>query len=536
VTFTPEPGFTADPTPIQYTVTDETGKVSNPATVAVNYGQNPSITVEKTGTFNDTNGDGYADVGETIQYSFTVKNTGDVPLSNVNITDVNATVTGGPIDLAVGESDSATFIGTHSITIDDIIAGAIHNQATVTAKDPSGNDVNDTSDDPTTSTNDDPTIINVSPRPPISTDDNQSLQTGEDAVIDIIKNDNAGVFPLNPQSVTLTEPSNATNRVTDNDGDIIGFTVAGEGSWSVNPETGQVTFSPEDGYVGDPTPVEYTVADEQGNETSSMININYPPVANDDSNTSLSVGQTATLAPLANDHQTSSPFDPESINFVVPNGATGSDTDGDGDIDEVIVPGEGTWTANVDGTVTFVPEKGLIGNPTPMKYTAKEIDGDVSNVATLSVSYVSGSNVPQAVDDGVITITHYGPTVIDILNNDTFGTDGPNIGEIEITSQPAHGTVSLDNHGTPNDPTDDVFIFEPEPNVPLVTDTFTYTITDANGDTSTATVTLDINCASTQTSDSGESLGIISMLMMIFMTIMTGLYLIRKEENIREEV
>ncbi|HFQ62219.1 MAG TPA: hypothetical protein ENK39_07990, partial [Epsilonproteobacteria bacterium] len=536
VTFTPEAGFTADPTPIDYTVTDNTGKVSNPASITIDYTQDASITVEKTGVFTDENANGYADVGETIIYSFIVTNTGNVPLTNVSITDVNATITGGPIDLAIGESDTTTFVGVHSITIDDIIAGAIHNQATVTAKDPNGNDVNDTSDDPTTSPNDDPTIVNVSPKPPVSTDDNQTVTTGEDAVIDIIDNDGVGTFPLDPQSVTLTEPSNATNIVTDSDGDTIGFTVLGEGTWSVNPITGQVTFSPEDGFVGDPTPVEYTVEDSQGNTTSAMINLNYPPVANDDSNTSLPVGETATLTPLENDQETSTPFDPESIDLVVPNGATGSDTDGDGDIDEIVVSGEGTWTANPDGTVTFVPENGLVGNPTPLNYTVKETGGDVSNEATLSVTYVSGSSVPNAVDDGIINITHYGATVIDVLVNDDFGTDGPNQGEIVIASQPTHGTVSLDNHGTPNDPTDDVFIFEPEPNVPQLTDSFTYTITDANGDTSTATVTLDINCASTQTSDSGDALGIISMLMMIFMTIMTGLYLVRKEEKIREEV
>ena len=536
VTFTPEPGFVGDPTPIDYTVKDDEGTESAPATITIDYTQDASITVEKTGVFSDENANGYADVGETIIYSFIVTNTGDVPLTNVSITDVNATITGGPIDLAIGESDTTTFVGVHSITIDDIIAGAIHNQATVTAKDPNGNDVNDTSDDPTTSPNDDPTIVNVSPKPPVSTDDNQTVTTGEDAVIDIIDNDGVGTFPLDPQSVTLTEPSNATNIVTDSDGDTIGFTVPGEGTWSVNPITGQVTFSPEDGFVGDPTPVEYTVEDSQGNTTSAMINLNYPPVANDDSNTSLPVGETATLTPLENDQETSTPFDPESIDLVVPNGATGSDTDGDGDIDEIVVSGEGTWTANPDGTVTFVPENGLVGNPTPLNYTVKETGGDVSNEATLSVTYVSGSSVPNAVDDGIINITHYGATVIDVLVNDDFGTDGPNQGEIVITSQPTHGTVSLDNHGTPNDPTDDVFIFEPEPNVPQLTDSFTYTITDANGDTSTATVTLDINCASTQTSDSGDALGIISMLMMIFMTIMTGLYLVRKEEKIREEV
>jgi len=37
VTFTPEPGFTADPTPVQYTVMDTTGLLSNLSTLAIDY-------------------------------------------------------------------------------------------------------------------------------------------------------------------------------------------------------------------------------------------------------------------------------------------------------------------------------------------------------------------------------------------------------------------------------------------------------------------------------------------------------------------
>ena len=35
VTFTPQAGYTGDPTPIQYTVQDAQGNTSNPATVTV---------------------------------------------------------------------------------------------------------------------------------------------------------------------------------------------------------------------------------------------------------------------------------------------------------------------------------------------------------------------------------------------------------------------------------------------------------------------------------------------------------------------
>uniref|UniRef100_UPI001D12206B Ig-like domain-containing protein n=1 Tax=Psychrobacter fjordensis TaxID=664424 RepID=UPI001D12206B len=39
ITFTPEAGFTGDPTPISYTVDDNTGETSNEATVTIDYPQ-----------------------------------------------------------------------------------------------------------------------------------------------------------------------------------------------------------------------------------------------------------------------------------------------------------------------------------------------------------------------------------------------------------------------------------------------------------------------------------------------------------------
>ena len=59
----------------------------------------PSITLEKTGTFIDENNDGYADIGETVSYEFNVTNTGNIILYDVNITDDNAVVTGGPMSV-----------------------------------------------------------------------------------------------------------------------------------------------------------------------------------------------------------------------------------------------------------------------------------------------------------------------------------------------------------------------------------------------------------------------------------------------------
>uniref|UniRef100_UPI003743F3E6 DUF7507 domain-containing protein n=1 Tax=Nonlabens agnitus TaxID=870484 RepID=UPI003743F3E6 len=77
--------------------------------------EDSEISIIKTSVFNDENGDGFAQLGETISYSFEVTNSGATTLTNVTVTDplldgANGTLTGGPIaTLAPGAVDTATF-------------------------------------------------------------------------------------------------------------------------------------------------------------------------------------------------------------------------------------------------------------------------------------------------------------------------------------------------------------------------------------------------------------------------------------------
>ncbi|MDP2687444.1 MAG: gliding motility-associated C-terminal domain-containing protein, partial [Aequorivita sp.] len=129
--------------------------------------QNPVIALIKTGVVNDTNGNGCADVDETITYSFTVSNPGNVTLSNITITDPLVTVVGGPITLDPGASDATSFTATYTITQADIDAGEVINQATANGIDPSGNSVSDLSDD-NSELEDDPTITVLCQNPAIA--------------------------------------------------------------------------------------------------------------------------------------------------------------------------------------------------------------------------------------------------------------------------------------------------------------------------------------------------------------------------------
>ena len=87
------------------------------------------------------------------------------------------------------------------------------------------------------------TITDVPPVPPVADDDVLSgLDTGTAGVIDPLGNDADPDGTLDPTTVALTDPA-----ATDTNGD--GFpdtlVVAGEGTWTVDPTTGEVTFTPE---------------------------------------------------------------------------------------------------------------------------------------------------------------------------------------------------------------------------------------------------------------------------------------------------
>jgi gliding motility-associated-like protein len=155
----PVTGISTDPTPCTTCPVDPVC----PSCTITEIAQKPSIAIMKTAVFNDNNGDGYGQVGETITYSFSVMNNGNVPLTNVSITDPlpGIVITGGPISLSIGQTDSGTFVGIYTLTQQDINNGSVMNQAMANGTSPLGVVVHDLSDDDSP-LQDDPTVLNLS--------------------------------------------------------------------------------------------------------------------------------------------------------------------------------------------------------------------------------------------------------------------------------------------------------------------------------------------------------------------------------------
>lgn len=249
----------------------------------------------------DTNGDGVAGgVGDILGYSFEIENTGNVDLQDVTLTDPIATLIGAPFDLAVDDVNTTAYTATIEIMATDLQDGFIENTAEATGNAVSGDgvplfgpggelitatDTSDTGTDPsgdeiidpenTPSPNgagvddndptNDPTVFDILVAPVARDDSVDSQVPGTSATLLQIVNanddDQDGIVQVD--RVSLIPPQGAAT-VADANGDIISVTVPGEGVWNYDDVTGNATFTPEPGFDGDPTPISYTVLDDDG--------------------------------------------------------------------------------------------------------------------------------------------------------------------------------------------------------------------------------------------------------------------------------
>nr|WP_277628516.1 hypothetical protein [Arsenicicoccus dermatophilus] len=122
--------------------TDPKGTVvTAPSSATATWTRTSTITMDKvSGGVVDANNNGRTDVGDTIQYTFTVKNTGTTTLTSVTYTDTKLGISGvacGTGPLAPGESRVCP-TRTYALTQADIDAGKVDNTATATGTDPAG--------------------------------------------------------------------------------------------------------------------------------------------------------------------------------------------------------------------------------------------------------------------------------------------------------------------------------------------------------------------------------------------------------------
>ena len=240
--------------------------------------------------------------GDTVEYTITVANGGniaiggtrlqdDIPtgtayvagsttLNGTAVSDINSAMPYTQADQYIkssGQSDGVLLPNTDSATRSAVIkfrvtvssgAKSISNQGTVTYID--GAVKTQKTDDPATAATPDATVTIVN-TPPVAVDDSTSTGQNTAVTFSLIANDtdadgNGTINGASTVFATSGQPSGAT--LSNNNRTI---TVPNQGTYVLN-DNGQVTFTPVNGYVGTTSAVKYTVQDTAG-ATSNTANI-----------------------------------------------------------------------------------------------------------------------------------------------------------------------------------------------------------------------------------------------------------------------
>jgi gliding motility-associated-like protein len=149
------------------------------------------------------------------------------------------------------------------------------------------------------------------------------------------------------------------------------------------------------------------------------------------------------------------------------------------------IANQGTYTADNDGVVTFVPVLNFNGTATAIAYTIKDNQGLLSNSAVLTITVNSVNDAPVSAaesytvaEDGILNV----PSSTGVLANDN---DVHGEAIVSVLNTAANGVLKLNTDGS----------FSYTPNADFTgTDSFTYQACDGNGGCSTPTlVTLTVS-------------------------------------------
>ncbi|AFZ45466.1 peptidyl-prolyl cis-trans isomerase cyclophilin type [Halothece sp. PCC 7418] len=123
----------------------------------------------------------------------------------------------------------------------------------------------------------------------------------------------------------------------------------------------------------------------------------------------------------------------------------------------------------------------------------------VEDTFSVTVEDTTPPVVPPTATDDSVSVDENESISLDVLLNDSFE---EGLSAIALETNANNGTVEIDNNGTPDNPTDDRFIYTPNAGF-NGSDSFSYTLTDNEGNSSTATVSVTVNAVN----DSESSLG-----------------------------
>ena len=277
------------------------------------------------------------------------------------------------------------------------------------------------------------------------------------------------------------------------------------GTYTIDPATGKVTFTPNKDYHGTPTPVTVQAKDDNGTPATATYSPTVTPVTPE--------GTPAETTGIQGKEQEGTPtFKPGNPNVPIDEEVAptleGANPEG-----KVVVPGEGTYTVDKDGKVTFTPEpqftgtaKGVTvkrvdknGTPVTAKYTPTvtpvtptgenaETEGPKakSQTSTIVFDKKDQDNTTVNFDKGHENVA------LDPTTTTLVGKDGKPTTEVNV---PGEGTYTLANN---------VITFTPEPDFAGKATGVTVQVKDANGTKVEKTYTPTVRPVTTFVDEAGN--------------------------------
>ena len=397
LTYTPNTDFVGDDT-FTFTAKDDEGAVSNTATVTISVSNtnDPPVSQDKalsteeetvTGTITLVATD-VDDDDTTLVYTIA-----SLPTDGTLKADGTAITAVGDLSGALTYTPNTDFVGDDTFTFtakDD--EGAVSNTATVTIS------VSNTND------------------PPVSQD--KALSTEEETVtgtITLVATD------VDDDDTTLvyTIASLPTDGTLKADGTAI---------TAVGDLSGALTYTPNTDFVGDDT-FTFTAKDDEGavsntaTVTISVSNTNDPPVSQDKALSTEEETVTGTITLVATD------VDDDDTTLVYT--IASLPTDGTLKADGTAI----TAVGDLSGALTYTPNTDYNGDDT-FTFTAKDDEGAVSNISTVTIT-VTPFNDPPTADDQSIEATEQTPITITLTGSDAETTTLTYI----VSTLPSEGTL-----------------------------------------------------------------------------------------------
>lgn len=440
VTFTPLPGFTSDPTPIKYTVTDNARLTSNEATITIDYYTTVSISGE---VHNDPNGgniNGPLTNGGGTLHAILINNAGNVVLSL-------------PVNASGQYTFAAVMPGNYKIRL-STTAGNAGQQAPAASL-------------PLNWVN---TAEGLTAAGDGTPDGNINITVGTAA----ITNANFGIqaapkpkyitnaIQLNPGgTANVNVPANLFGGSDLDGGKVVALRITAFPTGATSTTINNITYTP----ANFPTSTGVTVpTDTLGQPTQSItvdpaqngtttISILYK--VKDDAGTESSTTGTATL-PFKNTTQAVNDINNTIVNTAVTGNVLTNDEDYEGNQqtvnpNTVSPPAHGTVTLNSNGTYTYTPAANFIGED-QFRYSVCDNDSSpacdtaVVNIRVLP-RLVGGNNPPTANDDAATTAINTAVSG-NMIANDLDPDANPLSINTTPVLPPANGTLTINSNGT----------------------------------------------------------------------------------------